>query len=86
MNTERVITKANSREGKKMLNKDEGFSDRVVMLEALVEELLNDTPVEQVIEKKMKELAIDYTSDPVERINRVLSALHPYQALDIEGD
>ena len=69
-----------------MLNKNGSFSDRVVQLEALVEELLIDNPVEQSIEAKMKVLEIAYTPDPVERINRVLSALHPYQVLDIEGD
>ena len=69
-----------------MLNKNVSFSDRVVQLEALVEELLNDNPVEQSIREKMTGLEIAYTPDPVERINRVLSALHPYQILDMEGD
>ncbi len=69
-----------------MLDKEGGFSERVSQLEALVDELLADHPTEEVIEKKMNELDISYTSDPVERINRVLSALHPYQIIDIEGD
>lgn len=68
-------------------NKDiVAFEQRVNQLEALVEELLKDTPAEQVIEKKMTALKIDYTIDPVERINRVLEALHPYQTLDFEGE
>jgi hypothetical protein len=59
---------------------------RVSQLEALVEELLKENPIEERIEKKMKELDISYTPDPVERINRVLAALHPYQVLDFEGE
>lgn len=62
------------------------FEDRVNKLEALVEELLKDSPTEPEVEKKMGELSIPYTSDPVKRINRVLEALHPYQTLDFEGD
>ena len=58
------------------------FEQRVNQLEALVEELLKDVPAEQTIETRMKALGIAYTSDPVERINRVLEALHPYQAMD----
>jgi hypothetical protein len=59
---------------------------RVSQLEALVEELLKDSPVEPIIEKQMNDLDIPYTEDPVERINRVLEALHPHQMLDFEGD
>jgi hypothetical protein len=62
------------------------FEQRVDKLESLVEELLKDSPTEGEVEKKMQELSIPYTSDPVERINRVLEALHPYQTLDFEGD
>ena len=67
-----------------MDNTEGSFSERVTQLEALVEELLIDTPQEETIQKKMLDLNIPYTEDPVERINRVLSALHPYQVLDIE--
>jgi len=62
------------------------FEKRVNKLESLVEELLRDTPIETTIETKMKQLEIEYTSDPVERINRVLEALHPYKALGIEAE
>jgi hypothetical protein len=62
------------------------FEQRVNQLESLVEELLKDCPAEPIIEKKMTELEITYTPDPVERINRVLEALHPYQALDFIED
>ncbi|MDZ4677386.1 MAG: hypothetical protein SGI74_07730 [Oligoflexia bacterium] len=65
---------------------DSEVDARVSQLEALVEELLKENPIEERIEKKMKELDISYTSDPVERINRVLAALHPHQALDFEGE
>jgi len=61
-------------------------SDRVGRLEELVEELLKDNPMEPIIEKQMKDLEIPYTDDPVERINRVLEALHPHQMLDFEGE
>ncbi len=61
-------------------------NQRVGQLEALVEELLRDNPTEPLIEKQMKELDIPYTDDPVERINRVLEALHPHKALDFEGE
>ena len=60
--------------------------NRVEMLEELVEELLKDTPQEQAIQVKMKKLDLEYTEDPVERINRVLEVLHPYQVLDFEGE
>lgn len=68
-----------------MAESEKGFFDRVTRLESLVEELLAESPAEALIEKKMKELDINYTEDPVERINRVLSALHPYQVMDMEG-
>jgi hypothetical protein len=57
---------------------------RVSELESLVEELLKEQPSEEDIQKKMKALEIEYSQDPIERINRVLEALHPYHALDFE--
>jgi hypothetical protein len=57
---------------------------RVSQLESLVDELLKESPEEVSIKTKMESLKIPYTSDPVERINRVLQALHPYEALDFE--
>jgi hypothetical protein len=59
---------------------------RVDLLEALVEELLKESPRETTIEKKMNDLEIPYSNDPVERINRVLEALHPHQVLDFQGE
>jgi hypothetical protein len=58
--------------------------EKIGQLEGLVEELLKDSPSEEKIKKQMTELELEYTDDPVERINRVLEALHPYQTLDFE--
>jgi hypothetical protein len=57
---------------------------KIINLESLVEELLKEAPSEEVIKTKMSALNIVYTDDPVERINRVLAALHPYELLDFE--
>lgn len=67
-------------------NKDvsEPIEVRVSKLESLVDDLLKSEPCEESIEKKMENLDIKYTSDPIERINRVLAALHPYQVMDFE--
>lgn len=45
-------------------------------LEGLVEELSKNRPDETLIRRKMYKLGIGYCSDPVERLNRVLLALH----------
>ena len=66
------------------LGTDTNVSERVTRLEALVEEMLKDNPIEDRIQTQMKELEIEYSADPVERINRVLEALHPYETLDFE--
>lgn len=68
------------KQGKAQANVEE----KVKKLELLVEELLKDNPSESDIQKKMAELELTYTEDPVERINRVLEALHPFGALDFE--
>ncbi len=65
-------------------DKFEVIEARVKKLEGLVEELLKENPAEDTIRKKMMALEMNYTEDPLERINRVLEALHPYQALDFE--
>ena len=56
----------------------------VTQLEGLVEELLKESPEEVLIRTKMETLGIQYSEDPVERINRVLCALHPDETLDFE--
>lgn len=53
-------------------------------LEGLVEELLKEEPEEQLVKTKMSLLGLEYTADPVERINRVLLALHPDSGIDFE--
>lgn len=63
---------------------DSKIEEKVKKLELLVEELLKEEPSENDIRKKMTELELTYTEDPVERINRVLEALHPFGALDFE--
>lgn len=60
------------------------IEEKVKKLELLVEELLKENPAEDQIRKKMSELELNYTEDPVERINRVLGALHPFGDLDFE--
>lgn len=45
-------------------------------LETLVEELLKDDPTESVVEKCMIEVGIPDSKDPIDRINKVLLALH----------
>lgn len=49
---------------------------RVENLEALVEELLKTDPEEKLVEERMKLNGIPYSTDPIERINLVLRALH----------
>lgn len=44
--------------------------------ENLVEELLKDQPEEKRVEAYMKKIGLDYTEDPLKRINQVLLALH----------
>ncbi|MEQ1875000.1 MAG: hypothetical protein ABL958_00045 [Bdellovibrionia bacterium] len=46
-------------------------------LDVLVAELSKEDPDETLVRRKMYKLGIGYCSDPVERLNRVLLALHP---------
>lgn len=50
--------------------------ERLVILENLVDELMKEEPEEQVVKKYMKQTGIQYSDDPVERLNLVLKALH----------
>jgi len=45
-------------------------------LDVLVEELSKKRPDETLIRRKMYKLGIGYCTDPVERLNRVLLAIH----------
>jgi len=51
-------------------------TEKLRLLEELVEELLKDTPVESVVEKCMNKAGIPDSKDPIDRINKVLLALH----------
>ena len=46
------------------------------ILENLVDELMKDQPEEQKLKDGMKAVGIEYSDDPVERINRVLRKMH----------
>ncbi len=52
------------------------LGDQLITLEKLVDELIKDEPQEDVIQAMMAETGIPYCEDPVDRINRVLRALH----------
>jgi hypothetical protein len=51
-------------------------SEKLDILEKLVEELLKDAPEEKVVRGFMSEAGIPDTKDPIDRINKVLLALH----------
>lgn len=48
----------------------------VIGLEALVEEMLKPNPCDKTVKTMMKDHGISYSTDPIERINLVLRALH----------
>ena len=50
--------------------------ERLRTLETLVEELLKDRPEESVVTSCMLKAGIDDSKDPIDRINKVLQALH----------
>ena len=49
---------------------------RIQTLEVLVDELLKDSPKEDIIKEQMEKVGLEYEMDPVERLNSVLQALH----------
>jgi hypothetical protein len=51
-------------------------TEKLRLLEELVEELLKDDPKEAVVEKCMNRAGIPDSKDPIDRINKVLTALH----------
>ncbi len=51
-------------------------NENIETYEHLVEELLKDQPEEKRVESYMKKVGLDYTQDPLKRINQVLMALH----------
>ena len=50
--------------------------DKLNILETLVEELLKETPEEKVVRNCMNAAGIPDSKDPIDRINKVLLALH----------
>jgi len=51
-------------------------TEKLRILEDLVEELLKDDPREQIVEECMLKAGIPDSKDPIDRINKVLVALH----------
>lgn len=54
----------------------ESYQSRVGRYEQLVDELMKEVPSEAKVEKLMKELDLPYSSEPIDRLNVVLKALH----------
>lgn len=50
--------------------------ERLRILEILVDELMKDAPAETVVSKCMSECGLEDSKDPIDRINKVLMALH----------
>lgn len=51
-------------------------TEQLKVLEALVEELIKDQPEEKIVRERMSAAGIEYSRDPIDRINKVLMALH----------
>lgn len=51
-------------------------TERLHLLETLVEELLKDDPAEDVVTTCMRDAGIPDSKDPIDRINKVLLALN----------
>lgn len=49
---------------------------RLKILETLVDELMKDEPAEHVVSECMSAAGIEDSKDPIDRINKVLMALH----------
>lgn len=50
--------------------------EKLRILETLAEELLKDDPEEAVVQKYLTAAGIPDSKDPIDRINKVLMALH----------
>ena len=50
---------------------------QVKELDGLIAELTKDSPDLAYVERAMKILGLDFSSDPLQRLNTVLMALHP---------
>lgn len=51
-------------------------TERLRILEILVDELMKDDPTESVVTKCMSAVGLKDPQDPIQRINQVLMALH----------
>lgn len=51
-------------------------TEKLHLLETLVEELLKDEPAEDVVTSCMRDAGIPDSKDPIDRINKVLLALN----------
>ena len=51
-------------------------TEKLEILERLVEELLKDAPEEKTVSKYMSQAGIMDSKDPIDRINKVLLALN----------
>lgn len=51
-------------------------AERLRILEILVDELMKDAPVESVVTECMTAAGLVDSKDPIDRINKVLMALH----------
>ena len=59
--------------------------ERIEILEMLVEELIKPTPDDRLVREYMSQVGLTYSDDPVERINRVLQALHPSEQKEVNN-
>ena len=50
--------------------------EKLQILEKLVDELLKDAPAEDVVTQYLNRAGIPDSKDPIDRINKVLTALH----------
>ena len=50
--------------------------NRLQTLELLVDELMKEKPEEKLVKSYMQETGLQYTLDPIDRLNTVLKALH----------
>ena len=62
---------------------DRMTTEKLKLLENLVDELLKAEPKESIVKKYMSDAGIEDGKDPVDRINKVLLALH-FQEKDKE--
>jgi hypothetical protein len=57
------------------MKQDRPHSFRLAKLEELVDEMIKDVPIESRVRACMKAVGVSYSTDPIERMKTVLSAL-----------